>query len=63
MIRLVPLVLAAVAITRTASAADFEGRAEYRITGSQDQRGSAVALVGPGGVRFQMELTSERMSP
>jgi hypothetical protein len=62
MIRLVPLALAAASFTATAAARDFEGRAEYQLTGSMDQHGTAEAVVGPGGARVHIEFTSPRMT-
>jgi hypothetical protein len=61
MIRLACIVLAASALGRTASAADFEGRAQYRLTGAMEQQGTAEAVVGPGGARFHVEFTSPKM--
>jgi hypothetical protein len=61
MIRFVPLALAAAALTGNAAAGDFEGRAEYRLTGSMEQQGTALAVVGPGGARFHLEFTSPKM--
>ncbi len=58
MIRIVMLTLAASAITGTALAGDFEGRAEYRLTGAMVQHGSALAVLGPGGARFHFELAA-----
>lgn len=54
--------LAAAALAAAAAAADFEGRAEYKVTGSRDQRGTAEALIGPGGARFHFELTSPELT-
>ncbi len=54
--------LAAAALAAATAAADFEGRAEYTVTGSKDQRGTAVALVGPGGARFHFEVTSPELT-
>ncbi len=58
----IALALIAAALAAAAAAADFEGRAEYQLTGSRDQRGTAVALVGPGGARFHFELSSPEMT-
>ncbi len=56
------IALPVLALAGTAAAADFEGRAEYRVTGPKGQQGTAEALVGPAGARFHFELTSPEMT-
>jgi len=51
------IALTTAAIAGAASAGDFEGRAEYRITNPRGQQGTALALVGPGGARFHVEFS------
>lgn len=50
--------LATAVAAQTAAAADFQGRAEYRITGSSDVKGTATAIVGDGGARFELDVAS-----
>ncbi len=58
----IAIALSVLALAATATAADFEGRAQYRLTGPKGQQGSAEALVGPGGARFHFEFKIPEMA-
>jgi hypothetical protein len=55
--RRIAIALTAVTLAGAATAGEFEGRAEYQITDSRGQHGTALALVGPGGARFHIEFS------
>lgn len=56
--RRIAITLAALSLAGPATAADFQGRAQYRITGPRGQQGTAEAVIGPGGARFHFEMTA-----
>ncbi len=55
------IALTTAALASAATAADFEGRAEYQLTDQRGQHGTAEALVGPGGARFHVEFSTPQM--
>jgi len=56
------IALTTAALASAATAADFEGRAEYQLTDPRGQHGTAEALVGPGGARFHVEFSTPQMA-